>query len=309
MFSYAAGNYTGYGFISDRFQLLTGTAPYDEVLHIWDLLDRAESADRVIEALQAAGIHDFAVAELADVEKVAMRLAASGNSSIQIANAVAVTGSNDVHDVVREGIFDMTMRVGDAFDSGIRLPMRRGIVRTNRLYWGEAAELSPDSHTATAHPTESLTVAELATYAQECEGDTSGKPLYASELVLAPDLGGEPAAPAPRFYLRFESGEEWPVGDITVGRNPIVPAGTVSERVILESPHVTVSSTHARIYLAQEGDEAPEVIVLDLDSTNGSRIRRGDGSVERIQRGAFAALRVGDRVDFGDGNVAQLCVR
>lgn len=308
MFSYSAGNHRGYGFVSDRYQLVCSDIPYTHVLALWELLNESASSEELVEALIDHRVAHFACAELLSAENVSMRLTARGNSAIEVDHRVEVSGDGlgRASTCERSTVYDMVMRVGESADTGIHLPMRRGIVRTNRLYWGEAASLRVPMSPVT-EKIDLTQLRESQTPSREApESSAEHAPLYTAELVLAPDLGQQPTASARRYALHFSNGDVIEVGDVTVGRHPHLDESTESLPVVLPSPRSTVSGTHARVYVAQGSDDAPqEVVVVDLESTNGTRILSQDG-VTLLKQGAYRSITVGDQVDFGDGNIAEL---
>lgn len=85
------------------------------------------------------------------------------------------------------------------------------------------------------------------------------------------------------------------------GRNPRTNSPRSVRLVVLDSPTKTVSAVHLDI--RQIGDT---VIVSDLESTNGTSIRRPDADWVRLAAGESVTVPAGTLVDVGDGNVVEI---
>ena len=68
----------------------------------------------------------------------------------------------------------------------------------------------------------------------------------------------------------------------------------------LASPRHEVSATHAEVVA-----EGVQLRLRDLRSTNGTFVTVGDGPTIEV-RDREITLAPGDRVDFGDGNIAEV---
>ncbi|GHT83173.1 hypothetical protein FACS1894125_6620 [Actinomycetota bacterium] len=95
-----------------------------------------------------------------------------------------------------------------------------------------------------------------------------------------------------------EQGNEYPIeGFAILGRNPNVEQfGGKANSIVVADSTKTMSKTHAALAIGGDG----EVLVEDLESTNGTFIE-GDSSVEtQVFNGDPQVIPVGSRVRFGD---------
>ncbi|SKA90998.1 FHA domain-containing protein [Agreia bicolorata] len=94
---------------------------------------------------------------------------------------------------------------------------------------------------------------------------------------------------------------------VYVGRSPKSPritSGLVPELVAVPSPRREVSSTHVEIQ--QEGRA---VVVRDLGSTNGTRVRAPGAAPSLLSPGASRVVAVGTLLDLGDDVVLEIVER
>ena len=94
---------------------------------------------------------------------------------------------------------------------------------------------------------------------------------------------------------------------VYVGRSPKSPritSGLVPELVAVPSPRREVSSTHVEIL--QEGRA---VVVRDLGSTNGTRVRAPGAAPSLLSPGASRVVAAGTLLDLGDDVVLQIVER
>jgi hypothetical protein len=105
------------------------------------------------------------------------------------------------------------------------------------------------------------------------------------------------AAPAGRWQVTFDTGEQFEVRGLTlVGRRPEPRAGEPVKRLVtLPSDDMSLSKTHAQFQVVPDG----ALVVMDRGSTNGSILVR-EGVTKRLSGGRPSTLRDGDRVRFGD---------
>lgn len=113
----------------------------------------------------------------------------------------------------------------------------------------------------------------------------------------------EPAPIAPRWRLRFDTGESFVVeGLVLVGRRPEARNGEdVAHLVPLRSEDMSLSKTHAQLQPAADG----ALVVTDRGSTNGSFLVR-QGVPRGLPPGRGATLVHGDHVRFGDREMTVL---
>lgn len=89
-----------------------------------------------------------------------------------------------------------------------------------------------------------------------------------------------------------------------IGRKPSTPRvvrGGVPRLVRVQSPSHEVSSTH--IELRQMGST---VVVLDLHSTNGTKLAVPGHPVRSLRPGESVVVTVGSLIDIGDRNVIEI---
>jgi pSer/pThr/pTyr-binding forkhead associated (FHA) protein len=94
---------------------------------------------------------------------------------------------------------------------------------------------------------------------------------------------------------------------VYVGRSPKSPritSGVVPELVAVPSPRREVSSTHVEIQ--QEGRA---VVVRDLGSTNGTRVRVPGAAPSMLSPGASRVVATGTLLDLGDDVVLEIVER
>ncbi len=106
--------------------------------------------------------------------------------------------------------------------------------------------------------------------------------------------------PAAHFVLRVEPGGELPLDrPIVLGRSPKASAHPGARIAAVPSPRKEVSGTHLEVRL-----EGSELVVRDLDSTNGTVVRTPDDEVGLLRGGASLSVPVDTVLDLGDGVVA-----
>ena len=113
-------------------------------------------------------------------------------------------------------------------------------------------------------------------------------------------MPGGPPTPA-GWRVSFDTGESFLVEGLTlVGRRPEArPNEPVRRLVALPSDDMSLSKTHAQFQVVPDG----ALVVMDRGSTNGSILIRS-GVTKRLTGGRPATLRDGDRVRFGDREMA-----
>lgn len=117
-----------------------------------------------------------------------------------------------------------------------------------------------------------------------------------------PALAYDPASLAPRqFALRLVTGERVPLDrSVLVGRAPhhaaTGPGRTPPRLLVVPSPNGDISRTHARIEVV-DGN----VLVTDLESTNGLQVKHRYRPPVRPRPGVPTTVDVGSVIDLGDG--------
>lgn len=134
-------------------------------------------------------------------------------------------------------------------------------------------------------------------------GDHDGMTVGAAELADAQADGGPTAAPsndAPVFgVLVFSNGERVDIDrSILIGRNPKVAGaveGGLPHIMKFDGPGQGLSRTHAEVRI-----EGGEVLVEDLQSTNGTEVQLPGQQRRRLRGGEPVAIVPGTLIDFGD---------
>lgn len=127
-------------------------------------------------------------------------------------------------------------------------------------------------------------------------------PPAAAQGASAP--GGEVTGERTRWRLADGAGVDAVlVGPSVVGRVPrTTDAPGAAHAVALDDPARTVSKTHALIV-----PDGPALVVTDLRSTNGVRVVRQGGAIERLEAGG--TTRVGDGEVLVLGELRLLAAR
>ncbi len=195
----------------------------------------------------------------------------------------------------------------------LRVPSVAGVPAAGRVPVGDAAPMGPgpvvggsvagpSAGSAPGAPVPLLPVddhdgltilsGELASIRERLPGwpvDGAGTPVP----VLA-----TPAALTARLVL--STGTVVPLDrGVLIGRAPEalrMSVNTVPRLVPVPSPQQDISRTHVEVHA-----EGAQVLVTDLDSTNGTVVAAADGPVRRLRPGEAVALRDGETVDLGDG--------
>ncbi|WP_292727435.1 FHA domain-containing protein [Microbacterium sp. UBA837] len=144
------------------------------------------------------------------------------------------------------------------------------------------------------------------------QGDHDGETISAEQLAaLRAQLGGggvpKPAGaagtPASPAVLRVSTGERVVLDrSAVVGRRPraVRATGSVPHLVTVSSPEREVSSSHIELRV-----EGTDVVAVDLDTTNGTRLLRIGSDPVRMHPGEPTLLVSGDQLDLGDGIVLE----
>lgn len=121
-------------------------------------------------------------------------------------------------------------------------------------------------------------------------GAEAGRTVHDAEFLAPPELpeDEEPAPPPPRaaFFLEVEIAEAGAVRHLLSPGEHLVGRGAEAD-VVVESP--TLSRTHARLLVDADG-----VRVIDLESTNGTRVAGGE-----VAPGTPMAVAPGTELELG----------
>ncbi len=326
MFSYSPAPDAGpesWALVSDRFVLVVELEAA-RVLRLWQTMCETDATlEALLELLAAGGVRtipDFALVELVDAPTGSIAIALRGRGRAELGGTtgrhLSGKGAGTWLEASAQSIAEMTVGLRGEEPGPVRLPIGRGVVRTEQVHWGvplprvEPAEqdvLVPDwaaDLVPSAPAAGMIASAGSPDAAEELDDNTilgrrhGGAPLGdADEATVL----GTRRATAPGYVLRFAPGQELTVAATTVvGRAPRASAGTAIHA--LPSPRKEVSSRHAELRPTPEG-----LLVCDLGSTNGTRVFPAGAQAVEL-RGEEFTLHPGDRIDFGDGNVAEVSV-
>lgn len=116
--------------------------------------------------------------------------------------------------------------------------------------------------------------------------------------------GQEAYQPAPRYTVTSGQGQSMILEDaIVVGRRPDAATSTYpqAQTMTVPSPAKQISRTHCLLYIDEGGNPS----LKDLESVNGTRLRRG-GQIYPIEPAQPVQLQVGDIVDLGEGQYLSI---
>jgi len=134
-------------------------------------------------------------------------------------------------------------------------------------------------------------------------GDHDGMTVSVSEFADATADAGPPAAPASEApvhgTLVFSNGERVDLDrSVLIGRNPKVAGaveGGLPHIMKFDGPGQGLSRTHAEVRI-----EGGEVMIEDLQSTNGTEVQLPGQQRRRLRGGEPVAIVPGTLIDFGD---------
>ncbi len=139
-------------------------------------------------------------------------------------------------------------------------------------------------------------------------GDHDGETISAEQLdALRAQLAGVPAVSSPGLLpaqpatLVISTGHRLLLDrSAVVGRRPraVRATGVVPHLVTVPSSDRSISSNHVELRV-----EGADVIAVDLDTMNGTRLLRLGAEPVRLHPGEPTLLVAGDRLDLGDGIV------
>ncbi|MDQ1129154.1 FHA domain-containing protein [Microbacterium sp. SORGH_AS_0888] len=331
MFSYTSpstGEVESWGLVTDRFVLVI-EGPAELVLRIWETVVREDATmEEVLELLAARGVRtlpDFALVELIDAPTGSISVALRGRGRAELGGTpgryLSGKGAGTWVEASAQSIAEMTVGLRGEEPGPVRLPLTRGVVRTEQIHWGvplprlapPVPAERPPAWAAGVDAEDELDDATVlgsarrgrrapaAPATSELEDDLDATVLGSRMTPAAPPPAtpaapaAPPAPPAPR--LRFDDGSVLDVdGVVVVGRAPFARPGTRPHALV--SPRKEVSGTHAELRA-----EGVTIVVRDVGSTNGTTVRPV-GAPDELLRDRERALQPGDRVDFGDGNTA-----
>lgn len=110
--------------------------------------------------------------------------------------------------------------------------------------------------------------------------------------------------PAPRYTVTSGQGQSMILEDaIVVGRRPDAATSSYpqAQTMSVPSPAKQISRTHCLLYI----DEGENPSLKDLESVNGTRLRRG-GQVYPIDPAKPVQLQTGDIIDLGEGQYLSI---
>jgi hypothetical protein len=285
----------------DCWVLLGSSVPPALTAAAWQTLSAPTNSDSLLAALAGA----TADGTVEGIGPLAFTLLVEQGSRREF-----FTGPEDGSIVVRTRGDVRTVSIGDMPDPPTpgMLVVHDGIVLTSGL-----VHVLPEEPTAVAdghwHGAAGDVGGRIPVPAEEtavlaCGPDTLESPVDDEvEIRPRPRTGTRPvAASATSSGPRIEvsTGETFPLDrPLVIGRRPQLTRFTddvVPRLVTVPSPQQDVSRTHLEIRRDSTG-----VLVRDLDSTNGTVIRKPTGDSRDLDPGIGERLEDGDLLDLGDG--------
>lgn len=308
MFSYtpAAADRDAWGLITDRFVLSIATDA-GHALELWRTMTTPDATlESILEALVTRGVRvipDFALIELLDASTGSASLALRGRGRAEVGSAqhqrYSGKGAATWVEASTQQIAELTIGLRGEPPGPARLPVERGVVRTEQVHWGIPL---PEFDTAVEHSSEPRWATGMVPSADPEHGELDDRTVIGSRAAARADLDDATVIGQrrvePRLALHFRNGPLIPIaGTVVFGRSPTRAGATT---VALASPRHEVSATHAEVVA-----EGVQLRLRDLRSTNGTFVTVGDGPTIEV-RDREITLAPGDRVDFGDGNIAEV---
>lgn len=308
----------GFAIVAGRLVLvLPPDIPAERIEGLWRVVRASGAEGPLLEDVLTeltrhglANLPDFVLAEVdgAGGATVAVRGDAVALSEGSRARSILGAEVDTWIETTLHGVSSLTLRLGaDAPSAGDQwTPLERGIASAREVAWGRPAWFEIDERDdadsrddVQASDPDPETPEELTIMSRRVR--RSGHESIDGHTVLR-----SPKRVA-NWILRFASGQVIGVaGRVVVGRAPRPTEGTppgVEQVEQLLSLRREVSANHALLIPEEDG-----VRVVDLHSTNGTVVRPRDGSSVLLTNGADALLEAGDRVNFGDDNIA-VCER
>jgi hypothetical protein len=283
--------------VCERLVALVGPAtPEASVAALWDAAAAGGGVHEALEALAGDGTATLPPFALVTLSRSGLLHAAlRGDVEAAIGSSSGTRGLRTADDapwteVTAHDVPRLSLRAVDGgATGGSPLPLVAGVVlaaevRASADLWGAPR---PDEPGTVLDDHEGLTIAT---------GDLAE--LRPRVRPVAPPPPPPPPAPAARLVL--STGLVVPLDRaVLLGRAPQV--GRVSARelprlVTVPSPEHDVSRTHAEVRV-----EGEHVLVTDLESLNGTRVVRPDGTARRLHPGEPTVVGPGEVVDLGDG--------
>lgn len=301
MFSYAVPREpasAGYAMVSDRFLLVAEAAiGHGFAQELWSQVSHPEHA--LVDVLSAFVRHGlerlprFALIQLIDVATSTVAVAVHGEARADLVGgalsgpeptgtggaSVSGAGLGTWVESTARHVEGLTLTLGGPAPRAEMLPLGRGMVRADRLVWGTprpAPTASPDPLLETI-PVDRTDV---------------------SRARAAAPVRRRGTAPQPRLRLGADRVLDLD-RPLVLGRSPKPAAHPGCRLVPLVSPQREISATHLEVRL--DGDT---LLARDLDSTNGTVVRRPGDAPLLLRGGASAHLAPGSTLDLGEGVVA-----
>jgi len=329
VFSYAVPRESasaGYAMVSDRFLLVAEAAIGPAFAQeLWSHLAHPEHA--LVDVLSAFARHGldrlprFALIELLDVATSTVAVAVHGDARADLVGPEAASLSGAGLGTWVEGtaphVAGITLTLSEAAAGGAAetLPLGRGVVRADRLLWGAPPPSPPAASAEPLLETIAVDRAALAELVASARADgraqhpASGTDDALDEPDDRTDLGtirGRVRGPirrrgtAPQARLRLGADRVLELDrPVVLGRSPKPAEHPGCRLVPLASPQREISGTHLEVRL--DGDT---LLARDLDSTNGTVVRRPGDAPLLLRGGATAQLAPGSTLDLGEGVVA-----
>ncbi|MEO8528010.1 MAG: FHA domain-containing protein [Pseudolysinimonas sp.] len=294
---------TGHAVVTDRFVCLLGEENAPSVaVELYRLLELP--ATTIADVLDVFMLHGsakrFAIVEVIDPVERIVRVAVSGELSVDLAGASSTrlegpTGATSWSGEVR-GVQTLRLTIGTPDSGDLQLPIRRGVVRTRDIAIDAAAEAAPELPVIEDLQTRAIELPHVAVV--ETEVEPSPVVVEQRAAPVAPRRIDLARLSSRAFVLQLPDGSELePSTPVVVGRRPwrTTPEETTTFYVVAPSPNREISGIHLEVALIDG-----ELRARDLDSTNGTIVLTPTRAPRLLHEGRSTALEVGDILDLGE---------
>ncbi|MEO5534674.1 MAG: FHA domain-containing protein [Pseudolysinimonas sp.] len=296
---------TGHAVVTDRFVCLLGEENAPSVaVELYRLLELP--ATTIADVLDVFMLHGsakrFAIVEVIDPVERIVRVAVSGELSVDLAGAASTrlegpTGATSWSGEVR-GVQTLRLTIGTPEAGDLQLPIRRGVVRTRDIAIDAAAEAAPELPIVEDLQTRTIELPHLAEVEVEAAAEPSPVVVEQRSAPAEPRRVDLARLSSRIFVLHLPDGSQLePSTPVVVGRRPwrTTPDETTTFYVVAPSPNREISGIHLEVALIDG-----ELRARDLDSTNGTIVLTPTRAPRLLHEGRSTALEVGDILDLGE---------
>ncbi|RFA19416.1 FHA domain-containing protein [Subtercola boreus] len=291
--------------------LLPDQLSEDQLLAVWTTLEEGSGLAGILDALTTAfglrlsSVPSFAIAIFDDRD---LRIAVRGEVFVDIVERI--DGQDVASELSGEAVTTWTEKaVRSPVSVSVRiepepgplsptLPISQGVVLASWMtatFYGalDDGHNDWDDEERTDEPEHDRT-----------EDDYDGATMTAAQLRAmqqpVADSRADALPPASTARIDVSTGESFRLdGPIIIGRRPQalrVAPDEIPKLVSVPSPEQDISRSHLEIRV-----EGEEVVVRDLDTVNGSVLRRQGSAPSQLESGGSTRVLSNDVIDIGDG--------